>query len=436
VLTKKVRSIPLDSITIARDERQRREIDVSDIIESIRKRGVLTPICVREDGRLIFGERRLTAAKQLGHKDILARIAPNDLSELNLQLLELDENVMRKDLPWQEKAAALRKMREIFLLEHPGSSQELFADSVAYSRPFVSRMLEAAEEIAKGNERVAQAPALNKAVNVIQRAKAREENNALSDIIDSVGVGTAPPELEHPEEPILLESFHSWAPLYCGPKFNLIHCDFPYGINLDDSDQLQVLGTAHQTYDDSERVFWDLLETFAQHRDKFISHSAHLIFWHSMKEDLYLPMRKFFSERLPEFTFDDYPLVWLKSDNRGIAPDVERRPRRIYETALFGWRGERKLVKLGSNAYAAPKENGAHPSAKPEPVLRHFFSMVCDKHTRAFDPTCGSGSSLRAAESLGAGSVLGLELDPTFHKDAVARLRQARSLAKLSESIA
>lgn len=434
MLTKKVRSVPIDSITLVRDERQRREIDVSDLIESIRKRGVLSPICVREDGRLIFGERRLTAAKQLGHKDILARIAPNDLSPLDLQVLELDENVMRKDLPWTEKAAALRKMRELYLLEHPSSSQDQFADSVAYSRQFVSKMLEAAEEIAKGNTRVAQAPALNKAINVITRTKEREENNALSDIIDSIGTGTPPPPVEH-EDPILLESFHAWAPFYSGPKFNLIHCDFPYGIGLDDSDQLQVDGTAHQTYEDDAKTFWDLLETLAVHRDRFISHSAHLIFWHSMKEELYLPMRKFFAERLPEWTFDDYPLVWLKSDNRGIAPDVERRPRRIYETALFGWRGERKLVKLGSNAYPAPKENGAHPSAKPEPVLRHFFSMVCDKHTRCFDPTCGSGSALRAAESLGASSILGLEMDPTFHKDAVARLRQFRTMAKLSESI-
>jgi DNA modification methylase len=161
-----------------------------------------------------------------------------------------------------------------------------------------------------------------------------------------------------------------------------------------------------------------------------------MIFWHSMKEDLYLPMRDFFRTRFPEWTFEDYPLIWLKSDNRGIAPDVERRPRRIYETALFGWRGERKLVKLGSNGYAAPKEASAHPSTKPEPVLRHFLSMLVDHHTRLLDPTCGSGSALRAAESLGASHTLGLEIDPEFFADAVARHRKFRATAKLSELVA
>jgi DNA modification methylase len=155
-----------------------------------------------------------------------------------------------------------------------------------------------------------------------------------------------------------------------------------------------------------------------------------------MKEDLYLPMRQFFASRFAEWTFEDYPLVWMKTDNRGIAPDVERRPRRIYETALFGWRGERKLVKLASNAYGAPKEASAHPSTKPEPVLRHFLSLVTDGNTRLLDPTSGSGSALRAADSLGAASVLGLEMDPDFHADAIARWRKYKSIAKLSEMVA
>jgi ParB/RepB/Spo0J family partition protein len=433
MLTKKVKSIKLADIIIDRSNRQRTEIDTSDIDESIRRRGVLTPVCVREDMTLVFGERRVTSARKAGHTDILARIAPNNLSEHDLQLLELEENLMRAELPWVDKAKAMARLYTLSGKE----SVNAFADSIGYNQGFVARMLDAAAEIAAGNERVINAPGLQKAMNVITRQREREENNAIAEILDNIGTGSAEAPTVDPEQmPILNISFHDWAASYTGPKFNVIHCDFPYGVGLDDSDQLQVGGTAHATYDDSPDVFWALLTTLAEHEHRFISHSAHLIFWHSMKRDLYHPMLKFFTERMPEWTFEDYPLVWHKTDNRGIAPDVERRPRRIYETALFGWRGERKLFKLGSNAYGAPKEASAHPSTKPEPMLRYFLSMVVDPHTRLLDPTCGSGTALRAAESLGAASVLGLELDPEFYEGAIAKHKTFRATNKLAEMVA
>lgn len=433
MLSKKFKTLKIEDIRIDRPNRQRTEIDTSDIDESIRRRGVLTPICVTESGILIFGERRLTAAKKAGHTEILARIAPNTLSEHDLQLLELEENLMRAELPWQDKARAMAKLYALSGCK----SQEEFATSIGYSQAFVSKHLDAAREMEAGNERVINAPALSKAMNVIGRQRERETHNAIAEILDNIGTGSANAPLVAPDEmPILNVSFHDWARSYSGPKFNLLHCDFPYGVGLDDSDQLQVGGTAHQTYEDSPDVFWALLETLASEGHRFISHSAHLIFWHSMKRELYLPMLEFFQTRMPDWTFDDYPLVWTKTDNRGIAPDVERRPRRIYETALFGWRGDRKLCKLASNWYGAPKEASAHPSTKPEPMLRYFFSMVVDPHTRLLDPTCGSGTALRAAESLGAAGVLGLELDAEFRAGAVAKHKAFRNTQKLAEMIA
>jgi site-specific DNA-methyltransferase (adenine-specific) len=67
-------------------------------------------------------------------------------------------------------------------------------------------------------------------------------------------------------------------------------------------------------------------------------------------------------------------------------------------------------------------------SEKPEPMLRHFFGMLVDENTVMLDPTCGSGSSLRAAESLGAKHVLGLELNPEFAALAREALKRSRKL--------
>lgn len=438
MLSNKVKSVPVDQILIDRDTRQRRDIDTSDIIESIRRRGVLVPICITQSNRLIFGERRLTAAREAGHQTILARIAPDTLTEADLQILELEENLMRKDLPWQDKAHAMHKLWTLHKAAHPTHTTTQFSETVGYSRVLVDKLIAASREITSGNERVAQAPTYQRAVNVIQRQRQRENNTILADILDNIG-NAHQPELEREaavaSPPSLIQTcFHEWAQTYTGPKFNVIHCDFPYGIDLHDSDQLQNNGTAHQTYDDGEEVFWELLATLADYQDTILSTSAHMIFWYSMKfhDRLADATRRL----LPTWTFDEYPLVWLKSDSRGIAPDVTRRPRRVYETALFGWRGDRRTLRLVNNAYAAPKEASAHPSTKPEPMLRHFLSAIIDPNTRLLDPTCGSGSAIRAAESLGAEYALGLERDPEFLADAQAKLRAFRATQQLSEAIA
>jgi ParB/RepB/Spo0J family partition protein len=434
MLTKQVKSIPVDQITIQRDSRQRRAIDVSDLIESVKRRGVLTPICVTKSGVLVFGERRLTAARQCGLTEILARIAPDNLSPLDLQILELEENLMRQELPWQDKARAMHRMFEL----SGAASEAIFAESIGYDRSHVQRTLAAARELAAGNDRVASAPSIRKATNIVSRQREREKNNLLAEIVDTI----QPAEpAQAPSEDVLNENFHEWVSRFSGPKFNLIHCDFPYGIELDDSAQLQNQKDAsqgeaqtHRTYQDSEDTFWNLLATLSAAQESVISSSAHMIFWFSMKH--YPKLLAMLHGRFPDWTWDEYPLIWHKTDNKGIVPDVTRRPRRVYETALFGWRGDRRIIKLASNAYGAPKDNGSHPSAKPEAMLRHFFSMLVDPNTRLLDPTCGSGSALRAADTLGAERVLGLELDPEWAETAKARLRASRSLTSLAEAVA
>ena len=159
------------------------------------------------------------------------------------------------------------------------------------------------------------------------------------------------------------------------------------------------------------------------------------MFWFAMRKA---------DERLYEWTcrqlenigwdINPQPLIWMKSDGAGILPDPERGPRQIYETCLFGSRGDRKIVRAVANAYAAPTVRERHMSEKPEPMLRHFFGMLVDENTVMLDPTCGSGSSLRAAESLGAKHVLGLEINPEFAGLAREALKRSRKL-KVAEAV-
>jgi DNA modification methylase len=133
-------------------------------------------------------------------------------------------------------------------------------------------------------------------------------------------------------------------------------------------------------------------------------------------------------DRHSDFEFEDIPLVWAKSDKRGLVPDWQRRPRRIYETCLFGWRGDRKIIQLTDNACWLPTDQSVaqHLSPKPVPVLCHFFQMFIDEYSTVLDPTCGSGNALRAAKLLGAAHILGIEIDKEVADSATFALRDSR----------
>jgi hypothetical protein len=230
------------------------------------------------------------------------------------------------------------------------------------------------------------------------------------------------------EIPIITADFTEWAPTYTGPKFNFIHCDFPYGINTDKRQQGNIIDV-QVGYDDGPETYWRLLGVLCDNLDRICAESAHIMFWFSMPalsttpddSTNYADTLAFFKEH-SDFKIDPLPLIWVRFDNKGLVPDAMRGPRRVYETCLFGSRGDRKIFKVVQNACYKPTDKSEdHPTAKPYDMLREFFPMFVDGNTKMLDPTCGSGMALRAAKSLSATYVLGIENDPNFVKGATRK---------------
>lgn len=453
-MTSDFRLIPCESVEIDRDSRQRRNITTDDLELSIAKRGVIHPIVVQllpdDKFLLITGERRLTTSKKLGIPSIPARLL-SDLDQLEREIIELEENIRRKALTWQEEVLAVTAINSKILAASPEKSLRAIAEEVGYVHTQYSCLLKVGR--AMGDEKIAKLDSFNTAYNMLVRREERKTQDAIAELMqisaEVVSGGEASPDLSEaetqgealqttsrlpappklsiptvvpPAESILVEDFCSWVDAYSGPTFNFVHCDFPYGVN--------VFGgkwsgrEVHDTYNDQSEVYWTLLKVFCEKLDRFMAHSAHLMFWYSM--DYHTETLKFLAQNAPSLDMQRRPLVWLKSDNAGICPDPQRGPRFITETALIGSREDRKIVKVIGNGISAPTDKKYHPSTKPEPMLRHFFQMFVDDSTKMLDPTCGSGAALRAAESLGAESVLGLEVDTSIADGARSALRDFR----------
>lgn len=432
-------------IIIKRDERQRRELkDLDSLAASIKRVGQIQPIVIDRDNFLIAGERRLTAIKQLGDRNVRC-VYMDQLSEFELQLIEYEENIIRADLPWQDQCRAILGMHNLCRKHDPKWSAAQTAVKLGLAAGTVSERLAVAEELERGNELVVNAPLYSTAKGIVQRLQSRKaeaEKSMLTGILNSkplatpleqaiaaaegwvppgpyIQAGTSSADLalagisadDTASGLILRDDFNQWAPTYDGPKFNLVHCDFPYGVGMHKSDQGS--GDAYGTYEDSPDIYWQLLDTLLNYLDNFCEESAHLVFWFSM--DYYQTTLERLRSR---FIVNPFPLVWVKSDNSGILPDPNRGPRRTYETAFFASRGDRKIVKAVANHISAPIQRGNHMSEKPQAVLTHFFRMLIDDTSSVLDPTCGSGSAIRAARRLGAGRMLGIERDMEFAEKA------------------
>lgn len=422
-------SIPIASITIDRESRQRRKlVDVESLAESIRTVGLINPPVVDRDHKLIAGERRVTACKLLGWLSIPVQYT-DEIDPALLHLIELEENVKRVDLDWKDQVRAIDEYHKLRSAE-PGWSMSATGTALGMSPAETSRKLAVATALSRGDKLVVEAPKYSVALGVVERAHSRATETQLKALKSAVLLPGATPifpeKLPEPvadgSDALLLADFNLWAQHYSGPRFNFIHCDFPYGINAGDFNQ----GSAksHGGYADSEDVYWTLCQTLITNLDALASPSAHLIFWFSMK--FYQPTLDLLTKET-DFVVDPFPIIWHKSDNAGILPDHNLGPRRTYETAFFAHRGGRPVVSAVANSYSGPTVRERHMSEKPEPMLRHFFRMVVDSNTVALDPTAGSGSCIRACEALG-GTALGLERDPEFLSRAQRALVTSRQL--------
>lgn len=398
-------SLPLNSITVNRESRQRRELTgISELADSIHTLGLINPIVVTRDSVLVAGERRLEACRTLGWTSITAQYV-DEVPLAILHRLELEENTRRVDLSWQDRTRAIEAYHELRRAEDPQWTQVKTAEALNINEGQTATYLAVAKEMTV-NPKVAAADKFSVAQNMTKRAVERR--------LESITT----PQTAEPSDVVLNTSFLEWAPSYSGQRFNLIHCDFPYGINADHIKQgYQV--TEHGGYEDSPDTYWRLVQCFATNIDRFMADSSHLVFWFSMK--YYAETIAFFAEHT-DIAINPTPLIWFKSDNTGILPDPSRGPRQVYETALLGSRGDRKIVQAVANVFPAPSPQGQHMSEKSQPMLEHFFRMLVDDTTSLLDPTCGSASALRAARALGCRRFLGLELNPDFAQRAIRSL--------------
>jgi len=99
----------------------RRPVDASkvkDLVKSINEVGLINPITLTRDNRLIAGAHRVQAFKDMGLTEIPFTYLEKD-DDLLIELAEIDENLVRGELHFLEQSRVLERRKEIYEQLYP-----------------------------------------------------------------------------------------------------------------------------------------------------------------------------------------------------------------------------------------------------------------------------------------------------------------------------
>jgi len=102
--------------------------DLTQLADSIAKHGLIQPIVLDSDFHLVAGGRRLAAAVLLGW-DMIEVTQLGDLTPRQLRILEIEENIRRKDLTQYERNKAMVDYVEAVKEELEEAEAELSSES-------------------------------------------------------------------------------------------------------------------------------------------------------------------------------------------------------------------------------------------------------------------------------------------------------------------
>jgi len=429
-----------EKIVVAAD-RVRREFNkekLQKLATSYKRIGQLQAgICVRsEDGsyQLVAGERRLRACRiaKIPFSFVLSSTATADM----LLEIELEENLCRENLSWQEEVDGLDRLhrhRET-QKEQKGQTQSLddTAIEIESSRTSVHRDLELAEW-AKEFQEVKDAPSKAEAFKIIKRFKAElvrnqllkqaveksetrieitgEEGELVEDSLIIAGTSIPKELLLDFDRRVIQGRMEEELNRFEDGSLNLVLFDPPWGVNLIAVSNLK---GDKSTFEDSWKMFFTHIELWLQLIYKKMATDSHLYMFFGIanegkEEEIPIEQESLFlgpvygALEKVGFQTNRIPLIWYKQSAH-VTRNPEIWPGRSYEPIAFARKGNKKLITLGSpDVIITPAPTmaikGSHPAAKHPDVYLELLKRSAYPGDLVLDPMAGSGMVGVAAEA-------------------------------------
>ena len=401
----KVDTIPFSKITVG--ERARKDMgDIDDLALSIKDKGLLQPLVVDQNFKLLAGGRRHAALTQLKAEEVAVCIIETT-DEIDPIEIELIENLARKDMEWHETVELAEKMHEYYSRKDKNWTQSKTAGILERSAGSVSQLLQLAEgmkNIPELKNEKTEADAFRKLNSMIakltmeelkSRLEKRSEEDDLQVILNAVEenylIGDAIEGMKKlPEE---------------DPSIIFAEVDPPYAVGLNETKRQDGPVDSMEGYVEiKEGEYEDFLKDIANGLFRVLPPSATFVFWFAI--DWYEEVSNALREA--GFLIDTIPCIWIKK--HGQTNREKTNLARAYETFLYGRKPGSNigLSKKGRiNIFDFQTVPGAfkrHPTQKPLAIMQEIIETFCLDITpdkRILVPFMGSGVTFLAARKLG-----------------------------------
>lgn len=447
-----MRFIPISQVLIKPD-RQRQEFDpaaLQDLVTSIEERGLLHPPVLRDESgvwTLVAGERRMKAIAQIwelggsfrcDNQEVPAGEMPftnlGDLSDLEAEEAELDENLKRKDLTWQEHAAAVARLHRLrqgqqvekaVKLQTPLVAQtyadtalELLGKSEGAYQDQIRKEIIVSKHLA--NPAIAKAKSADEAFKILKK---QEESAKNVELARTVGASFNA-DLHTLLNVDCLDYMTTAADLPEAEKFDVILTDPPYGMGADNFGDAggKLTGIEHR-YDDSPEHFTKLMTAWSKLSYNVVKAQAHAYVFCDIDKFHEL---KALMQAAGWYVFRT-PLINHKM-NSGRVPLPDQGPRRQYEIILYAIKGKKQTTHIYPDVIStSADENFSHGAQKPVALYQNLLQRSVRPGDRVLDTFAGSGTIFEAANGFKCAAT-GTELNPEYFGMCLARIARCKQL--------
>lgn len=398
----------ISDIKVDAAERQRTEsMDpkyIEELAHSISEYGLLEPVLLDNDNNLVAGFCRLTAHIMLGADKIKAEYL-GQLDPVRAQEIELEENVRRKQLTWQEESKAIEKIHGMKMANDPLWTADKTAEALGISRRKVFNSLELAKaieqqpEVAKADTQQGAMLRLSKSKQITERveaAKVRELGQNLG-LVPRVNVEIRPGDA--------LASLRQMA----DSSADAVISNPPYGVDIE-----AVFIGDRTIYEDAEKDVVPMLREVVKEVYRILKDDRWFVWFYP-------------TARLEEgkamlteagFKFQQVPCVWYKPNKfLSSLSNPYQNFSSQYETFFWARKGDPKLnrLRVGNVFVWDTPQHGErlHPLQMPVGLWKEIIEAASVEGELVIEPFSGSGSGGVACVELNR-SYIGLELSDEY----------------------
>jgi len=427
--------LPISSIQIRNRQREVDRATVGQLKLSVASKGLMHAPIIAKDAAgtfLVAGMHRLTALSELHAEGIRPLydgiIVPSgetpivnvfDLSPADLMEAELEENIIRSPISWQDRARAIAAIHQLRREANPdqtfmATAKELLAKQGSDATPSgtfrkaIRDSVLLADNLHKPS--VAKARNATEAMGILLK---EIESGAEAELITrrTAGANTIVRLCE-----VRLGDFTKLLPDLDEGLFDLIIADLPYGIGAD-SGGFRQRTVEHHNYDDSPETATGLLRAVLSEGFRVTKPRANIFIFGDV--DMF-PLFKTAAANMGWKPFRT-PVIWRKSEAEGLAPWGREGFRRTYEMIFFATKGKKGLLQspvdiLDESRVA--RHHRRYGPEKPVGLLEQLIECATMPGDYILDPVCGAGSTLIAARHLKR-KALGIEINRVPYNLAV-----------------